>query len=142
MDDDLVFSENERPRYLLPEGCKDLYDVIRMQERDAAIEKERAAIRSSALEKYASKEMEDPMSTLAQLAEAFEKHLGAPAKELPQCIAIPIPVTVGELAGLLFMQPFKIISLLIKLKIFASKDSEISYETASKICAFFGVAVK
>ena len=137
-----MFSENERPRYLLPEGCKDLYDVIRRQEEEAAFKKQRAAIRSSALEKSASKAMEDPMSILAQLSGAWEKHSGVSAKELPQCISIPKPVTVGELAGLLFMQPFKIISLLIKFKIFASKDSEISFETASKICAYFGVAVK
>jgi hypothetical protein len=39
VDEDLVFSESEKPRYLLPEGCKDLYDVIRRQEEADARQK-------------------------------------------------------------------------------------------------------
>jgi hypothetical protein len=32
VDEDLTLSDSEKPRYLLPEGCQDLNDVIRLQE--------------------------------------------------------------------------------------------------------------
>jgi hypothetical protein len=35
MNDDTPLPEPEKPRFLLPEGCKDLIDVLRLQQRAA-----------------------------------------------------------------------------------------------------------
>jgi hypothetical protein len=33
MNEDTLQPESEKPRFLLPEGCKDLIDVIRLQQK-------------------------------------------------------------------------------------------------------------
>jgi len=141
VDDDLEFSENERPRYLLPEGCKDLYDVIRMQERDAAVEKQKADI-STALEKLASMATGSQMD-YKDLSGALKKHLKETSKDLPLSVILPDPVTVGELADRLHLKAFKVIAVLFKkFQIFASADSSLPFATASQVCEHFGVAVQ
>lgn len=141
MDDDLVFPESDKPRYLLPEGCKDLYDVIRRQEEDAALQKQKAAI-SAALEKYASMATKHSPSSLVQLSDALKKHWKETSKELPLRVTIPDPVTVGELADMLHLKTYKVISALVKFQVFASTGSLLPFATASQVCAHFGVAVK
>ena len=116
MDDDLAFSESERPRYLLPEGCKDLYDVILRQEEADTIQKKSAVI-SAALEKYASKFCPVP----------------------PPSITIPDPVSVEDLARALHLKPYKLIAILLKVDCFASTKSEIAFSTAFKACALLHV---
>ena len=112
MDQDLTLSDSEKPRYLLPEGCKDLNDVVRLQERAAA------------------------------LSEVEERPGSPPSDELPFCITIPDSLAVGDLAGLLHLKPYKLISALIEFQVFASLKSEVTFETASMVCAHLGVAVK
>ncbi|WP_395751034.1 hypothetical protein [Prosthecobacter sp.] len=147
MDDDLVFSESEKPRYLLPEGCKDLYDVIRRQEEDAAKQKQRDDI-SEALEKLAgklsSKAVEDTMGLPDTLGPCTLENMPGTADMnlLPTSITVPDPVTVGALAELLHVKWFRLVSVLIKLKIFVSADSVISFPMACRVCSHFGVEVK
>lgn len=113
VDEDLTLSDAEKPRYLLPEGCQDLNDVIRLQEQ--------AASGGSVLKAHAS-------------GSASES---AP----PVCITISGLVTVGALAHLLQVKPYRLICTLIKFKTFACVTSVISFDTAAKVCAYYGVAV-
>jgi len=109
VDEDLTLSDSEKPRYLLPEGCQDLNDMIRLQE---------AAARGGG----------------ALNAHAMES-------ALPVCITISGLVTVGALAYLLHVKPYRLICTLIKFKTFACATSIISFDTAAKVCAYYGVAV-
>ncbi len=113
VDEDPLFLESDKPRYLLPEGCKDLNDVICLQEH--------AAANGSALKKDAATPALEP----------------AP----PVCITISGLVTVGALAHLLQVKPYRLICTLIKFKTFACATSVISFATASKVCAYYGAAV-
>ena len=140
VDDDLVFSESEKPRYLLPEGCKDLNDVIRQQEEDAALQKQKAAV-FEALEKYASM-AKAPQKKYQDLSDTLKKHWHETSKELPLHVTIPDPVTVGELADMLHLKAFKVISALVNFHVFASPGSTLPFATASQVCAHFGVAVQ
>lgn len=109
VDEDLTLSDSEKPRYLLPEGCQDLNDVIRLQEQGAG--------GGAELTTHAS--------------------VSAP----PVCITISDFVTVGALAHLLQVKPYRLICALIKFKTFACATSIISFATAAKVCAYYGVAV-
>lgn len=113
VDEDPLFLDSDKPRYLLPEGCKDLNDVIRRQEEEAAS--------GATLKKHAS--------------------VSAAESTLPVCITISGYVTVAALAHLLHVKPYRLISTLIKFKTFACATSVISFATASKVCAYYGVAV-
>ena len=112
VDEELMLSDCEKSRYLLPEGCMDLNDVIALEERASA------------------------------LARVEERPASPPSNEMPFCITIPDSVAVGDLAGLLHLKPYKLISALIQFHVFASVKSEVTYETASMVCAYLGVAVK
>lgn len=130
VEDDLTLFDREKPRYLLPEGCKDLYDVIRQQEQAAA---DLAAKRKTAL-------------MHADLITAWlEKHVPAPLSEslppLPASVLLPDLLTIGALADLLHLKPYKLISMLIQLKVFASADEEIGFPLACAVCRHLGVEV-
>lgn len=112
MNEDLVLPDSEKPRFLLPEGCKDLIDAIRLQELNAAL-----------------------------AAEMEKQSAPPPAHGFPVCVTIPDSVRVEDLAGMLLLKPFDLIEALIEFHIFVSATSEISFDTAAKVCAHFGVAV-
>lgn len=112
MNEDPGLLDFEKPRFLLPEGCKDLIDAIRLQELNAA------------------------------LAAAMTRQSPTPAQHgLPVCVTISEFVRVDELAAMLLLKPFDLIEVLIEFHIFASTTCEISFDTAAKVCAHFGVAV-
>ena len=140
VDDDLAFSESEKPRYLLPEGCKDLYDVIRQHEEDAALQKQKAAV-FVVLEKYTSMAT-GPHDKYQNLSGTLKKHWCETSKELPLHVTIPDSVTVGELADMLHLTAFKVISVLVNFHVFATPGSSLPFATASQVCAHFGVAVQ
>lgn len=139
VDDDLAFSESEKPRYLLPEGCKDLYDVIRQQELAEERRKQTEAI-SAALEKLAGMATK-PQTTYEDLSGALKKHWQTTSKELPLSIRVPDPVTVGALADMLHVKAYVVIAALVKFHIFASADDVLPFAKASQVCTYFGVAV-
>ena len=60
----------------------------------------------------------------------------------PTEVAVTDPVTVRALAEALRVPPFKVISLLMRHQIFLSADRNINFETASLVCAHFGVTAK
>ena len=101
----------EKPRYLLPDGCKDLIDALR-PERES--------------------EPADPVDTAAPTSPPR-------AAPLPASITISDPVLVRDLAAALHMKPFEIIRALMKHDIFAHQHSEIEFTQAFSICADLGV---
>lgn len=131
VEDDLTLLDGEKPRYLLPEGCKDLYDVIRQQEQAAA---DLAAKRKTAL-------MHADLITTW-----LEKNVPAALSEslpaLPASVLLPDLLTVGTLSDLLHLKHYKLISMLIQLKVFASADAEIGFPMACAVCRHLGVEVK
>ena len=60
----------------------------------------------------------------------------------PAEVAVTDPVTIRALAEALRVPPFKVISLLVRHRIFLSADRTIDFATASLVCAHFGVAAR
>src|SRR5438132_427427 len=107
--------EIEKPRFLLPEGCKDLIDVIRLQQqREEHAEAERACFSISVTD-------------------------ASPEQPLPKSVRLPDSVTVGDLASALHLKPFKVICSLMELNVFASLNTKIDYRTARTVCLHYGV---
>jgi hypothetical protein len=57
-------------------------------------------------------------------------------------IVIPDPVIVRELASVLRVKPFELISSLMELNVFASIHSAIPFETAASVCAHYGIVAQ
>lgn len=128
--EDEIF-EFDKPRFLLPEGCKDLNDAIRLQE-EAAKAKRQPDQRPTKLHS-ASEEVTGDLMAKAPM--------GGPSQELPHSIALSDTVRVKDLAEKLCLKPYKIISALLKWKVFASADTDLGFDIASVVCAGFGVNV-
>lgn len=78
-------------------------------------------------EVYAAQEVLGPLLTST----------GAPM--LPQkAVVLPDPPTVDSLALVLQVAPYDVVIALLGMKIFATVDSVLSFETATAVCAQFG----
>jgi hypothetical protein len=142
MEEDLPQPESEKPRYLLPDGCKDLIDVLRLRQR--LVERMRRPVpRGPALTPQSLTDSQKlsshtPMTKIAHLAEAVPPTPDA-FPRLPHSVILRDPITVGNLAQTLQLKPFELVAYLMHVNIFASMDYRLTFETASALCAYYGV---
>jgi hypothetical protein len=101
---------SERQRFLLPDGCKDLYDVIKK--------------RSTPLN----------FSVPDHLSAQSKTFIGIPKK-----VALPDPVTVRQLAEAIHIKPFYLIGALLTFNVFASVNTSLALSSAKRLCALYGV---
>jgi hypothetical protein len=97
---------------LLPEGCKDLVDVLRLEQEQIAAE-------------------QDPSDELSPEAVA--------PPQFPTTVSITDPVTVRDLAVALHVKPYFVIAGLMHFNTFASLNTQIDFGTVSALCSRFGV---
>lgn len=103
----------EKPRYLLPEGCKDIIDALRLQQRGSPSE-----------------------HSLEECAPA----LGADSEPRPPDITLTDPVRVADLASALRIKPHLVIGALMHFNVFATLQTQIQFSTARELCRLYGVA--
>jgi hypothetical protein len=102
-------SPEEKPRFLLPDGCKDLIDALRLERED---NHEVAAETSVPL--------------------TFET-------KVPTAVWIREPITVRDLATALAIPPHRVVAALMTLNVFASLTTEIDFTQAAGVCWHYGV---
>jgi hypothetical protein len=117
--------EPERPRFLLPPGCKDLIDTLRLAER-------RPGAGAASFPGGVSTEVSGSGSAIFHFnSDTFPT------------IAVPETITVSDLAAALDQNPLRVIESLTKLGLFVTPASKIEFDFAFAICAFAGkVAIK
>lgn len=103
----------DKPRYLLPEGCSDLLDVILRDERPSAPAGHRVPASKEAPPKAAPK--------------------------LPLQVTVPDPVQVADLAARLQMKDYRLVSILLTFKVFVCAERWIDFKTAAAVCESLGV---
>jgi len=99
--------------YLLPEGCKDLIDVIKLKPES------------------------EPSTPLPQQCVA-KSDLPPVIGE----IVIPQPTLVGELAGLLKQKPFQIVADLMQFGVFANVNQALDFDIISSVARKYGFIEK
>jgi hypothetical protein len=107
--DEPAATPEEKPRFLLPEGCKDLIDALRLRPED---NREVAA------------ETGVPLT--------FET-------KLPTAVWIREPITVRDLATALGLPAHKVVAALMTLNVFASLTTQIDFTQAAGVCWRYGV---
>ena len=110
--------------YLLPEGCKDLIDVLKLKA------------------KFAHHYFSKPPTPLAQLPKTYEviKPVKQPAA-LPPIkgeIVVPDQATVSQIATLLGQKPFVIIADLMLIGVFAGVAQVLGFEAVSRVARKYG----
>lgn len=125
MEEDNPEFKPERPRYLLPYGCKDLIDAIRLRKRHPQ-----------------SGGGEAPKPPVPVPATPPVSAPILPPK-FPPFVPLPDPIAVRDLAAALGLKTFVIIKVLMELDIFANPNIKLDFAIAFKVCARYGVqAVK
>jgi hypothetical protein len=127
--------------YLLPPGCKDLIDVLRLEE----------------LQKHAFDQPEVVGQAAIHGAESFSqvwklKEKKSPAGPIPADtpaqpgffleVHLPPAVSVNFLASLLGRKPFQIIANLMEFGIFLTANQKVDFEIAAKVLRKYGLLAK
>jgi hypothetical protein len=102
----------EKPRYLLPDGCKDLIDALHLQHES------------------------EPESTPDDTPSATPQ---SPPEPLPATVSIPDPVLLRDLATALHLKSYAVIQALMHESVFATPQTEIDFQIASALCSRLGV---
>lgn len=103
----------EKPRFLLPDGCKDLIDALRLKEQ----QREPDAIA-------------DHMPTTAS---------SSPDEPLPKSVSIPDPILVRDLATALHMKGYEIVRALMEQNMFVTPQTMLDFAKAATLCSRLGV---
>jgi hypothetical protein len=116
--------------YLLPKGCKDLIDAMKLK-ANFFPEGPEPSFDISKLE--------------SQLLIVDPKHSPQPPT-LPPIVSelvVPNPTTVSQLAALLGQKPFKIIADIMELGVFASLNHALDFKIISSVARKYGyLAIK
>ena len=115
--------------YLLPEGCKDLNDVLK---------------RKPKREHYLLPKLPNQF---AQLPKGYgtmikPRKQSAPLPPVKGEIIIPAQTTVSQLAALLSRKPFMIVADLMQMGVFANVWQLLGFETISRVARKYGFIAK
>ncbi len=120
----------EKPRFLLPQGCKDLYDVLRLDREQPRGDVEKLIF------DFNLDDLAPATDTDTDTDAGSETD---PTTATPASIILPNPVSVRELAALLHLPPFVIVSDLMSFDIFISLGDTVEFPVARTLCAQHGV---
>jgi hypothetical protein len=136
-----MIPEQYQRGYLLPPGCKDLIDVLRLQElQKGAFYRPEAAGESaiSGSESFSQvwkfKDQKSPAKPSSN--EAF-----AQAGFFLEVLLPPI-ITVDYLASLLGRKPVQIIASLMEFGVFVTAQQKVGFEAAAKVLRQYGLLAK
>jgi hypothetical protein len=135
----MMYYDYNKRSYLLPPGCKDLIDLLRLEEQKKQLPNQWPMLPSmsgfapSALEFTAWKlNKNTPKKTEAG-------GTGTPASE----VIIPEHgVLVLELAKLTGQKPFKVIADLMEIGIFANVKQKVGFDAAARVLKKYGITAK
>jgi len=139
----MMYYDYNKRSYLLPPGCKDLIDLLRLEEQ-----KKRSAIQLPMLQGLQGGEIfiAGTQEILGpwKLKKMKSKEPQADSLSVPSIreVAISNEIYVRELAKLAGQKPFKIIADLMEIGIFANVNQNIGFETASRILKKYGIIAK
>ena len=137
----MLFYDYNKRNYLLPPGCKDLIDLLRLEQQKAQLlpylgEEAAAEIGQSVMpwklpSKHKKGKVSEPTSSSAP----------APASSFRE-LEIPESISVSALAELVGKKPFHIIADLMTIGVFATLHTDIPFEAAEKILKNYGLIAK
>lgn len=135
----MYYDYNKRS-YLLPPGCKDLIDFLRLQEqkKQASIELPFMQLGDVSVDnpaempvpwKLKKKKAKDPVEDLLKIPTLRE-------------VTIPEALLVVDLARIAGQKPFKIIADLMEIGIFANANYKVGFQAASRVLKKYGIVAK
>ncbi|HSU53154.1 MAG TPA: translation initiation factor IF-2 N-terminal domain-containing protein [Candidatus Dormibacteraeota bacterium] len=131
----MMFYDYSKRGYLLPPGCKDLIDMLRMEQSKNAMPLYQFG--ESLEESQEPAPWWDFKSKPSKKKSAFS----SPKTELGE-ITIPEKISVAEIAAMIGQKPFKIIADLMQMDVFTTLHADIDFEVAAKVLRKYGLIAK
>jgi Translation initiation factor IF-2, N-terminal region len=142
----MMYYDYNKRSYLLPPGCKDLIDLLKLEEHkrqlstqlptlpgfpgllkgDTFIASTQEILGPWKLKKKKSKEPDEVPLSIPSIRE----------------VVIPDEILVRELAKIAGQKPFKIIADLMEVGIFSNVTQKIGFEAASRVLKKYGILAK
>jgi len=118
--------------YLLPNGCKDLIDVIHLERQQKML------LLSWKLPPILFSKDTSSLTSTAKPSTFQEPVLPPPTGD----ILVSEKTSVRELAALVNQKPFKVIADLMELGVFAPVNQELDFATVSKVLRKYGYSAR
>jgi Translation initiation factor IF-2, N-terminal region len=141
----MMYYDYNKRSYLLPPGCKDLIDLLRLEEHKKQLSTQLPPL--PGLPGILKGE-----SFIASTYEIFspwklKKKKSKEPDESPSVpsireVVIPDEILVRELAKVAGQKPFKIIADLMEIGIFSNVTQKIGFEAASRVLKKYGILAK
>jgi hypothetical protein len=143
----MMYYDYNKRSYLLPPGCKDLIDLLRLEEQ-----KKRSSLQLPMLQELPGLQGgETFIAGTQEILGAWKlkkkkskepKADSAPSIPPVREVVIPDEIGVAELAKIASQKPFKIIADLMEFGVFANVKQKIGFEAASRVLKKYGVIAK
>jgi Translation initiation factor IF-2, N-terminal region len=137
----MMYYDYNKRSYLLPPGCKDLIDFLRLEEQ-----KKQASIQLPFLKGLQPGETFPPETKQLfgpwKLKRKSKEQEDTPKIPTLREVTIPTEILVRELAETAGQKPYKIIADLMEIGVFANVNQAISFEAASRILKKYGIIAK
>lgn len=138
----MMYYDYNKRSYLLPPGCKDLIDLLRLEEQ-----KKRSPFKFPML----PTESVDYLPSTQEFIGPWKLKKNKPKKPetistesgtIPREVVIPETILVMELAKVAGQKPFKIIADLMEIGIFANVKQKVKFEAAERVLKKYGITAK
>lgn len=143
----MMYYDYNKRSYLLPPGCKDLIDLLKLEEQ-----KKQPSIELPMLQGLPGLQGGELfIAGTQQILGAWKlkkKKSKEPAidpigaQEVTREVAILESIVVKELANIAGQKPFKIIADLMEIGIFANIMQKVGFEAASRVLKKYGILAK
>jgi hypothetical protein len=139
----MMYYDYNKRSYLLPPGCKDLIDLLRLEEQ-----KKRLASQLPKLPGFDAGEIFIPGTQEIlgpwKLKKKKSKEPQAKPPNVPPIseVIIPDQIPVMQVAKIAGQKPFKIIADLMEIGIFANVMQKVGFEAASRVLKKYGIVAR
>lgn len=138
----MMYYDYNKRSYLLPPGCKDLIDLLKLEEHKKRLSTQLPPLPGlpGIVKGETSYEIFGPWKLKKKKAkEPADQSLSIPSIRE---VAIADEILVMELAKIAGQKPFKIIADLMEIGIFANVTQKIGFEAASRVLKKYGILAK
>lgn len=133
----MMFYDYNKRNYLLPPGCKDLIDLLKLEEHKPPVLSESPEDLSPEMAQFFTPWKLPSKEKTAKPAQADPAGSGSFRE-----VEIPPSISVRALAELVGKKPFQIIADLMEVGMFATVNEMVSFEAAGAVLKRYGLIAK
>jgi hypothetical protein len=136
----MMYYDYNKRSYLLPPGCKDLIDLLRIEQQKKMFPIQWPMLKPGEVYIPGTQEILGAWKLKKKKPKEPETDLagGSSLRE----VTIPDEILVMDLAKVAGQKPFKIIADLMEVGVFANVKQKIGFEIASRVLKKYGITAK